>query len=41
MMGNIAKGAPEDTPYLLIDGAKMKRNILKMANVAKGSGGSL
>jgi D-serine deaminase-like pyridoxal phosphate-dependent protein len=41
MMGNIAKGAPEDTPYLLIDGAKMGRNVLKMANVAKESGVAL
>ena len=41
MMSNSANGGPEDTPYLLIDGAKMARNILKMANVAKGSGVAL
>ncbi|MDQ3862000.1 MAG: alanine racemase, partial [Actinomycetota bacterium] len=32
---------PGGTPYLLIDGAKMERNILKMANLAKGSGVAL
>jgi D-serine deaminase-like pyridoxal phosphate-dependent protein len=41
MMSNSIKRAPEGTPYLLIDGAKMERNILKMANVAKGSGVAL
>ena len=41
MMKSSAKGALEDTPYLLIDGAKMGRNILKMANVARGSGVAL
>src|SRR5215217_3442634 len=40
-MKSSAKGALEDTPYLLIDGAKMGRNILKMANVARGSGVAL
>ena len=41
IMKSSAKGALEDTPYLLIDGAKMGRNILKMANVARGSGVAL
>ncbi len=41
MMSNSAEGAPEGTPYLLIDGAKMERNILKMADVARGSGVAL
>ena len=41
MMKSSAKGALEGTPYLLIDGAKMGRNILKMANVARGSGVAL
>jgi D-serine deaminase-like pyridoxal phosphate-dependent protein len=40
-MSSSVDGVPGGTPYLLIDGAKMERNILKMANVAKGSGGSL
>ncbi len=41
MISKRAKGISEDTPYLLIDGAKMERNILKMANIAKGSGVAL
>ena len=41
MTKNSAKGVPEGTPYLLIDGAKMGRNILKMANIARGSGVAL
>jgi len=40
-MSGSAKWVPEDTPYLVIDSAKMKRNILKMANVAKRSGVAL
>ena len=35
------KWVPGDTPYLVIDSAKMERNILKMANIAKGSGVAL
>ncbi len=41
MMSSSVTGVPEGTPYLLIDGAKMARNILKMATVAKGSGVAL
>src|SRR4028118_1959813 len=41
MMSNSAKGVPEGTPYLLIDGAKMETNILNMADVANGSGVAL
>jgi D-serine deaminase-like pyridoxal phosphate-dependent protein len=41
MMSASAEGVPEGTPYLLIDDAKMERNILKMADVAKGSGVAL
>lgn len=45
MMKNRAKGAPEGTPegtpYLSIDGTKMRRNILKLANVAKEGGVTL
>src|SRR5215212_11603270 len=29
------------TPYILVDGAKMERNILKMADVASGNGVAL
>src|SRR5919202_5790734 len=32
---------PGGTPYLLIDGAKMERNILKMAEVAGANGVAL
>jgi D-serine deaminase-like pyridoxal phosphate-dependent protein len=38
MSGKRVKGVPEDTPHLLIDAAKMGRNILKMADVAKRNG---
>lgn len=41
MMRDSVKGVPDGTPYLLIDGAKMERNILQMADVAKGSGVAL
>jgi D-serine deaminase-like pyridoxal phosphate-dependent protein len=40
-MSSSAKWVPEDTPYVVIDSAKMERNILKMANLAKGSGVAL
>ena len=40
-MSGSAKWVPEDTPHLVIDSAKMKRNILKMAKVAKRSGVAL
>ncbi len=36
-VGDVSGG----TPYLLIDGAKMERNILKMAGVARGNGVTL
>jgi len=36
-VGDVSGG----TPYVLIDGAKMQRNILKMANVAGGNGVAL
>ena len=32
---------PEDTPYLLIDSAKMEHNILKMAEIARTNGVAL
>jgi D-serine deaminase-like pyridoxal phosphate-dependent protein len=40
-MSSSAKWVPEDTPYVVIDSAKMERNIVKMANLAKGSGVAL
>jgi D-serine deaminase-like pyridoxal phosphate-dependent protein len=40
-MSSSVKWVPEDTPYLVIDSAKMERNILKLANLAKGSGVAL
>ena len=40
-MSSSAKWVPEDTPYVVIDRAKMERNIVKMANLAKGSGVAL
>jgi D-serine deaminase-like pyridoxal phosphate-dependent protein len=41
MMSKSAEVIPEETPYLLIDGVKMGRNILKIAEVAKGNGVAL
>jgi D-serine deaminase-like pyridoxal phosphate-dependent protein len=41
MMSKSAEVIPEETPYLLIDGVKMERNILKIAEVAKGNGVAL
>ena len=35
---NRAQGGPPDTPYLSVDGAKMERNILKMACISRESG---
>ncbi len=40
-MSKSTQGVPEETPYLLIDAAKMQRNIRKMAGVAEGNGVAL
>lgn len=39
--GEIAMDTSVGTPYLLIDEAKMERNILRMADVARGAGVTL
>src|SRR5215217_8134066 len=41
LMSDSLNVAPEGTPYLLIDSAKMDHNILKMAEVARKNGVAL
>ncbi|MDQ3912484.1 MAG: alanine racemase [Actinomycetota bacterium] len=41
MTGERSRSVPEDTPYLLIDAAKMGRNVRKMAEVAERNGVAL
>ncbi|MGH3146367.1 MAG: alanine racemase, partial [Rubrobacter sp.] len=40
MSGELVE-SPPGTPYLSIDGARLERNILKMAEIARGSGVAL
>src|SRR5215211_7170038 len=41
LMSDSLNVIPEDTPYLLIDSAKMEHNILKMAEIARTNGVTL